>query len=239
MLRDPIYQNIAVCLVTLVYIKGVVHACDAAVSARVLPSDISRKIVHCAASAWCLFWPFFNENHWTWQLNVVIPAVYSVQLFVKGTIIQDRNDPDVRSMSRSGRPIELCEGPLLFALVLLYTGLYQFKTTTGVYIMAALGFGDGIAPLVGKRFPVGYYRTFGQGQWFGQRQYKTVSGSIGMFLATLMGVRIFHTGIGVPAMLHTTEIIHMAMVATVAEAVAGKWDNPLIPAAVWCYMRFK
>ena len=233
MLEEPLYQNIAACLATLVYVKGVVGACDAAVSARVLPSDISRKIVHCAAGAWCLFWPFFNEDHWTWQLNVAIPAVYSVQLAVKGGIIQDPNDPDVKTMSRSGRPIELCQGPLLFALVMLYTGLYQFKTTTGVYIMAAMGFGDGIAPLVGKRFPVGYYRTFGQGQ------YKTVSGSFGMLLATLMGVRIFHTGIGVPIILHTTEILGMAVVATLAEALGGKWDNPLIPAAVLCYMRFK
>jgi phytol kinase len=100
--------------------------------------------------------------------------------------------------------------------------------------MAALGFGDGIAPLVGKRFPVWYYRTFGQGY-----EYKTVSGSIGMFLATLMGVIIFHAGIGAPAVLHTTEILGMAVVATLAEAVGGKWDNPLIPAAVWCYMRFE
>jgi phytol kinase len=233
MLEEPLYQNIAACLATLIYVKGVVGACDAAVTARVLPSDISRKIVHCAAGAWCLFWPFFNEDHWTWQLNVAIPAVYSVQLAVKGGIIQDPNDPDVKTMSRSGRPIELCQGPLLFALGMLYTGLYQFKTTTGIYIMAAMGFGDGIAPLVGKRFPFGYYRTFGQGQ------YKTVSGSIGMFLATLMGVIIFHAGIGAPAVLHTTEILGMAVVATLAEAVGGKWDNPLIPAAVWCYMRFK
>jgi hypothetical protein len=58
-----------------------------------------------------------------------------------------------------------------------------------------------------------------------------------MFLATLMGVIIFHVGIGTPVVLGTMEILGMALVATLAEAVAGKWDNPFIPTVVWCYMR--
>jgi dolichol kinase len=92
---------------------------------------------------------------------------------------------------------------------------------------------DGTAPLVGKRFPAGFYRTFGK------VQYKTVSGSIGMLVATLMGVGIFRAGIGVPAELGIAEVLGMALAATVVEALSGKWDNPLIAGAVWYYMQFK
>jgi dolichol kinase len=86
---------------------------------------------------------------------------------------------------------------------------------------------DGTAPLVGKRFPAGFYPTFGK------EQYKTVSGSIWMLvLATLMGI-------GVPAELGIAEVLGMALAATVVEALSGKWDNPLIAGAVWYYMQFK
>jgi dolichol kinase len=150
---EPHYQNMLACLATLVYVKVVVGVCEMGVTRGWLASDLSRKIVHVAAGSWCLFWPFFTTAHWTWQLNVAIPTVYSIQLTVKGLLQQDPNDPDVKTMSRSGRPIELCQGPLLFTLVMIYCGLYQFRTDLGIYIMAALGYGDGIAPLVGKRYP--------------------------------------------------------------------------------------
>ena len=45
-----------------------------------------------------------------------------------GSVAVDPSDPDVVTMSRSGRPIELCQGPLLFTLVMVYCGLYQFRT---------------------------------------------------------------------------------------------------------------
>jgi hypothetical protein len=227
-----LHQNIAASLVTLIYVKVIVGACDAAVSAHILSPNVSRKIVHCPAGAWCLFWPVFNKDHWSWRLNVAIPAVYSVQLAVKGLILQDPNDADVKTMSRSGKPIELCQGPLLFTLVMLYAGLYEFRTTTGVYIMAAVGFGDGNAPLVGQRYPAGYYPTFPFGS---NNTRKTLSDSAGMFLFTVLGVLVLRVGIGTPDTLDWSEVWGMATMATLAEAVSGKWDNPMIAITVWYF----
>jgi len=209
-----------------------VGACDAALAHKVVVQDVSRKIVHVAAGSWALFWPLFNEEHWTWQLNVAIPAVYSVQLFAKGFLFPDPNDPDVRTMSRSGKPIELCQGPLLFTLVMLYCGLYQFKTSAGVYIMGAVGYGDGIAPLVGKRFPFGKYPTFG-----GRNEFKTFAGSMTMFMFTILGIFALRAGIGAPALIDWVEILGVATSATVMEGLTGKWDNPAIPFAVLLALR--
>lgn len=188
-----------------------------------------------AAGSWALFWPLFDESHWTWKLNIAIPAVYSVQLFVKGCILADPNDPDVKTMSRSGKPIELCYGPLLFTFVMLYCGLYQFRTPAGVYIMGALGYGDGIAPLVGKRFPVLKYPTFSS---FGDKAaFKTASGSLAFFVSTVIGILCLRAGIGAPTEIDWDEIFRVAATATFAEAATGKWDNPIIPLAVLAAMR--
>jgi len=235
---EPLHQNILACLSTLVYIKVILAVCDYALARGWLQMDLSRKMVHVAAGSWSLFWPYFDESHWSWQLNVAIPAVYSVQLFAKGALFPNPNDPDVKSMSRTGKPIELCYGPLFFTLVMLYCGLYQFKTNVGVYMMGALGFGDGLAPLVGKRFPYGRYPTLGSdNKSLGRPCYKTVSGSLTMFLATILGIVCLRWGIGAPQILDWPEILRVATAATVAEAATGKWDNPCIALAVWAAVK--
>ena len=162
-MNNPLHQNLLASAATVVYTKTLIGCCDWAVIRRWLASEITRKVIHVGAGSWYLFWPLFTTDHWTWMLNIAVPAVYSVQLLVKGLIFQDPNDSDDKTMSRSGKPIELCQGPLLFTIVMMYCGIYQFKTDVGVYIMAALGYGDGIAPLVGKRYPGSF-----DGSYFGK-----------------------------------------------------------------------
>lgn len=230
---SAVHQNVLTTVATVVYCKVVVGGCDAAVERGWIPPDISRKVIHVAAGSWCLFWPYFRtDTTWTWQLNVVVPAVYSIQLVVKGLLWANPHDPDVKTMSRSGKPIELCQGPLLFTLIMMYCGLYQFQTEIGVYILGALTYGDGLAPLVGKRWPIGKYPTFSTDQ----SQYKTLSGSATMFLGTLLGIVILHAGIvGVEAKLDWNKMVGVATTATVAEAISGIWDNPTIVLATLWY----
>ena len=225
LLQSSLHQNVLTTVATVVYTKGVVGGCDYAVARRWIAADISRKIIHVAAGSWCLFWPLFRRNNddddASWMLNIAVPAVYSVQLFVKGLILQDPNDADVKTMSRSGKPLELCQGPFLFTCAMMYCGLYQFRTEVGVYIMGALTYGDGIAPLIGKRFPWGRYPTLGGGT-------KTLAGSAAMFVGTLIGICILQAGIGAPERLDAGKMLGVAALATLAEAVSGIWDNPAI-----------
>lgn len=226
---EPLYQNLLAVVLMTAYIQTVVAVCDWAVRQTYLSLLLSRKMVHMAAACICLWWTLFHEEHWTWRLNVAVPALYAAQLLVKGLIVADPNDSDVKTMSRTGRPIELCQGPLLFVMVLIYTGLYQFKTDVGVYMIAAMGFGDGLAPLVGTYLPFGYYKIGGG--------IKTLSGSAGVFVGTIIGIVYLSAGVGVPATLYADRVLGVALVATLAEAVTGKWDNPAIAASVWLFLR--
>ncbi|KAG7366682.1 WD40-repeat-containing domain protein [Nitzschia inconspicua] len=180
---DPRTQNILAGLVTVVYVKVVVGLCDYAVSHGILAPRISRKCIHIAAGAWIIWWPFFHPDHWTWRLNVLVPAVYTIQLFVKGFIIQNPNDTDVQTMTRTGNPKELLNGPILFTVIMTLVGLFQFRQKMGVVIMTCLGFGDGIAPLMGYYFPFGSYPTWP----FGANDRKTLSGSMGFVVGSVAG----------------------------------------------------
>ena len=222
---QPLYRNLAAALVTVVYVKCIIGCCDVLVRRRVLSSDVSRKLVHIAAGCWCGWWPLFDATHWSWRLNILVPAVFSVQLLYKGLVLKDPDDPDVRTMSRSGDPFELCLGPLFFTLVMSAVGLALFRTAAGVCVMAALGFGDGLAPVVGQRVPVGRYRCPGG--------VKTLSGSAAMFGGSIVGVVVLRAAIGKPDMLVWPKLIGLAASATITEALSPRdADNFLIPLAV-------
>jgi phytol kinase len=232
MVLPAIQQNVFSMLATLVYIKVIVGICDWAVSHAYFPSSVSRKMIHVAACSWCLFWPLFDISHWTWQLNVAIPLLYSIQLTIKGAILRDPRDLDVHTMTRTGNPSELLYGPLWFTLVMLFCGLHEFRTPIGTYIMGSL-VGDGIAPLVGTRWPLGKYPTFS-----GRRgEFKTLTGSLGMFLGSLVGMVCYQSILGAPAKLDLEFMAQIAFIATLAEAVTGEWDNPAIALSVYWFAK--
>ncbi len=62
----------------------------------------------------------------------------------------DPNDEDVRSMSRSSNPRELLFGPLQFTFFMIWVGINFFMTVEGAILVAALGIGDGLAPIIGE-----------------------------------------------------------------------------------------
>ena len=189
LVQNPVHRNVLCAIATVVYVKVVIGVCEWAVASpkiRLAPK-ISRKCIHIAAGSWIVFWPFFAKEHWTWRLNVLVPVIYTVQLFVKGSgILQvDPNtDVDVKTMTRTGSPAELLNGPIFLTLLMTIVGLKCFRTQLGVVIMTCLGYGDGIAPLVGYYFPCGtQYPTYP----FGPNDKKTVTGSLGFFLASIVG----------------------------------------------------
>ena len=228
---DPsLTHNILWSAATLLYSKVIVMACDGWLQPRLgVPADISRKIVHLSACHWVLFWPQFDPSHWSWKLNVAIPAVYAVQLTLKGAIQKDPTDPNVRTLSRTGNPSELLYGPLLFTLVMIFCGWHEFMRPCGIYIMGAL-VGDGLAPLVGTRYPVWPYRSMGG-------THKTVAGSLTMFVGSFVGIATYAHLVTVPARWDLETVAMVSLVATLAEAVSGIWDNPAIAVSVYAFVR--
>lgn len=223
---EPLYQNLLAALAVVVYVKVVVGTCDYVVSKGWIVPSISRKIIHVAGGSWLMFWPLFTAGHWTWRLNVLVPAMYTIQLFIKGAIIQDPNDTDVKTMTRTGNPSELLQGPILFTIIMNLVGLFCFRQESAIFVMACLGFGDGIAPLVGKFFPHGKYPTY---PFRSLKDTKTLSGSLGFFVSSLIGYYVLHAAsIGGVSSTDFTTVASIAAATTIVEGVTGGLDNPFI-----------
>ena len=186
------------------------------------PSD-SRKVVHVAAGSWLLFWNLFDESHWTWMLNIFVPAAFTFTLTLKGAIIQDKNDPDVRTMSRTGEPYELLLGPLFFTIVMDVVGIYFFRTKVG-------GADDGRARR-GRRRRADRRRARSH-KYTALGRPKTLEGSAACFAGCMAGAVVFLHILGLPPVT-LAENATLAAIATLVEAVSPPdVDNFLMPLAV-------
>ena len=89
--------------------------------------------------------------------------------------------------------------------------------------MAAVGIGDGIAPLIGSYYGNIPYR-------FPFSSPKSLEGSFfGVFLGTMAGSYLFLYCLGLP-LIGTKALVVCATIATVAEAMAPEtWDNVFVP----------
>jgi dolichol kinase len=227
----PLMRNAVVAAVTVVYVKAVIGLCDLLLSLKLVSPDISRKLVHVAAGSMCIFWPLFSSGDRSVLLNITVPAVYAAQLFYKGAILKDPRDPDVRTMTRTGDPAELLQGPLYFTLVMSAVGAGLFMTSTGAACMAGLGWGDGLAPLAGKYFPVGRYKL---SRWHGT---KTLSGSSAVFAGTAAGCCLFSSILDMPGLAQPATYVAVGAVAAGVEAVTpDNLDNFSIPIAIYIWL---
>lgn len=219
---SPLWNNIISALLTVIYAKLILEL-SAFIHERLGCAYESRKVVHIGAGCWIVFWPLFDVMHWSWRLNILVPAVMSLKLFYKGAILADPNDIDVRTMSRSSSPSELLYGPLQFTLFQMYVGTQMFMTIEGAILVSALGIGDGIAALVGRYYGNLRYVFPLSGQ-------KSMEGSFfGVFLGTIGGTYLFIHVLGL-RMISYQSIISCAVIATLAEATApGSCDNIFIP----------
>ena len=185
----------------------------------------SRKIIHVVATSTVLGWPLFDESHWTWRLASLTCGLYSLKLLAHGLGLLPGDPEFYRTMTRTGRALELCQGPLLFASIIFSVCNFEFKTDLGTYLIAAMGFGDGVAPLVGSRYPWKPYRSLGG-------ELKTASGSVAMFIGTFLGVYALSMILAAPSPVEPMTVARLAFVATLAEGGSGAWDNLAVPLAI-------
>eukprot|EP00934_Nitzschia_sp_Nitz4_P008125 Nitzschia sp. Nitz4//scaffold255_size41878//22328//23050//NITZ4_007405-RA/size41878-processed-gene-0.14-mRNA-1//1//CDS//3329544371//8115//frame0 len=220
----PLYQNLLAALAPILLVLTVVGGCDWLVSHQIVTPFFSRKLVHMGAASWILTWPLFTTDHWTYKLNILVPAVKGVELFVKGAILRNPKDPDVQTMTRTGNPVELLFGPLQFIGVMMICGWFYFSSHMAVCIMACLGFGDGFAPIVGQRYPWGKYPTY---PFDHPGNSKTLVGSVGFFVASLIAYGVLSmVVVGTPpSLIDWTFALQLVSTATVTEALVGSMDN--------------
>ena len=235
----PLQRDSLATVVVLIYVLSLVAVCDMLVKRAWISSALSRKIVHIGAASWLLFWPLFSstEDGPSWRLNVFVPAAKGLELFAKGAIIRNPNDKDVRSMSRSGNPSELLLGPLQFTGVMTIVGLLLFRQNVACLIMAAVGVGDGIAPLVGGRFGRHKYRSPLVSK---KEDVKSFEGSVGVFFGTIMGYYWFSfIAIPMESPVGASSLCWYALTASVVEGLApSNVDNIVIPISIFSLFKF-
>lgn len=218
---SPFLYNTIISAVSVVYVFAVVALMDILVKKKVIPQDISRKIVHIAAGSWLIFWLFFDDTHWSKYFNIAPALIWAVLLLIKG-FTADENDEAVKTMTRTGNRQELLKGPLYFTIVMCIMGTIYYKSIFALTAMGILGFGDGLAPLFGKRFGKHKFKILSE---------KSIEGSLAFLVFGFIGALIFNSLFGIKIDLQFFIIV--TIFTTIIEAISPKdLDNLLIPIAV-------
>ncbi len=230
----PILWNMFTTFIVFVYIMSIIKFMDFLVT-KGFPQDVSRKIVHVAAGSWVIFWPLFCAKDLSYVLNIAVAVLWTILFIVKG-LTASSEDYAVKTMTRSGDPKELLRGPLFFTLVMEVLGVFFFMNYAAVVTMAILGWGDGLAPLIGKYYGRRKYKLLGR--------EKTIEGSLGMFLFGFLGslILVFVVQpIGMPQSIESLilSILIACLIGTIVEAISpADIDNILIPIATMIYLLF-
>jgi len=223
-----VWHNALITLLTFVYVFSVPPLMDYLVTNHSLPRDISRKITHICAGSSIMFLPLFVDGGWSQYLNITVFAVWTVLLIQKGLFAAD-DDQAVKTMTRTGDKRELLKGTLYFVIVAMICGTIYYKQPAGVLAMAMLGWGDGLAPIIGTRYGKMKYYILSD---------KSVEGSLA-FLAGSLAAGLFFSYLIVPESVNVGKIVIIALIATVVEGVSPKEvDNLTIPLAVIAASRF-
>lgn len=237
--NDPLIWNFIIGVIAaLVYVQGIILLMEKMVTSGKLSSDLSRKVIHIAAGSFIWTWLFIDTSDGvTYLFNIAVPLLFFFTFLYKG-YRGSPEDKDVKTMSRTGDPRELLKGTLYFTIIMMIAGTIFFGSYLGMLMMAILGFGDGIAPYIGKRYGSHKYKTFGR--------EKSIEGSIGFFVVALLGSLFFWIFLGVlgaiePPVLADpgVELIEIliviilcCLVGMVVEAFSpADLDNILIPAS--------
>ena len=219
---DPLTGNLVVTALTFVYVFGLVALLNLGVTKFGIPQDISRKITHIGAGSVIGFLPLYSDLGWSKYLNVTIFVVWIALLVQKG-LFANPEDEAVRTMTRTGDRRELLKGPLYFVIVATICGTLLYKSFPGIVAMASLGWGDGVAPIIGFRYGRWKYKIFSD---------KSVEGSISMFIFAF-AASVFFVWLILPSELNLSRILLLTFVATLVEGCSPKEvDNIVIPAAV-------
>ena len=236
---NPLPDNLAwvwdiiALIITFGVIQALVLVNGALQKRELLPSFITRKIIHILAGPlYVICWLLFSGSGSSRYLAMFVPLAFIVQFAAIGFGLR-QDEAFVKSMSRSGDPKELLGGTLHYAIVMFLCTILFFNAggnagngnPAALYILGAVAGGDGLADILGRRF--GGSKKFGLGG-----ATKTVVGSIGMFAGSAIMISILTTIFGSGSNLVT--IIILSLLATIVEALTPKGiDNYTISAAIF------
>lgn len=184
---------------------------------RKVEAELTRKLVHTVTGLLTLLFPPLLTSHWYVLLlcgSFLILLVASMKL----------------NMLKSVNAVERITNGSLMYPVIVYGGFlvyHHFDQYVFYYLpILVLAICDPVASLVGRRFPIGKYRVFGQS--------KTLAGSFGFFASALVIGVFLLIGVEDYGVLFALAVATSVGVgAALVEAVTYKgYDNLTIPLAV-------
>ena len=217
-----VWHNVFVAFLTFVYVFSVPPLMDYLVTKHNLSRDISRKITHICAGSVIIFLPLFHDGYWSQYLNVSVYVVWALLFLQKGFFAAD-DDQAIKTMTRTGDKRELLRGTFYFVIVGIICGTVYYKQLPGVLAMAVLGWGDGLAPIVGMKLGKMKYKVLSE---------KTFEGSLAFFAGSVLA-GMFFVWLIIPEAFDLSTILIIALAATIVEGLSPKEvDNILIPLVV-------
>lgn len=232
----PLWDFIAL-IITFVVIQALVLVNGFLQKRQLLPTYITRKIIHIfAAPLYLVCWLLYSDGDFSRYFAAVVPLAFIGQFAAIGLGLR-KDEAFVKSMSRSGNPRELLGGTMHYAIVMLVVTILFFDAGGGktfnpaaIFILGALAGGDGLADIIGRRF--GGKTTFGIGG-----ATKTPVGTVAMFVGSLLMIFALGAVFGPFSTLDVGTLIVPALIlsalATVVEAITPRGvDNYTISMAV-------
>lgn len=214
------YHHIMGIIVSFIYVFSVIFL---AKFLERFGKEASRKAVHIlVCNWWLLAMGFFDSPIWA----AVVPACFVVLNYLSYRFQL------FSSMERGAGKGDL--GTVYYAISLLVLALITFgplnnPVVGGVGILI-MGYGDGLAAVVGTRWPKVPYKLLGS--------EKTLSGSLTMLTASFLVTLILLAGTGQTQVL--VPAITLAVLATALEAITPLGlDNltvPLISAGAYYFL---
>ncbi len=171
-------NNLIALVVTLALTLVWLRLMDALAHRGIISSPVSRKIIHIGTGPlFVLCWLLFTGQPSSRYLAALVPFGITLQFFLVGMgIIKD--EAAVAAMARHGDRREILRGPLFYGIVFVtLTIAFWLDSPIGIVALMILCGGDGLADIIGKRFPS---RTL---PWSPR---KTWAGSLTVFLGGLI-----------------------------------------------------
>jgi len=206
-------NNLLGIIISILFVFLIIGISTLLTRKNILKDEGSRKFIHIGVSNWWILAMIFFDNN---IYASIVPA-----LFIVLNYLSYRKNL-FTAMERGGDKEDL--GTVYYAISLFILSILTFKNINYAYIGAlgilTMGYGDGLAAVIGKRYGRKKYKIFGS--------TKSLIGSLTMFVVTFI-VSLIILSIYNPTNIIIYSFV-LAVFATLLELFTPKgFDNLSVP----------
>ncbi|MCL4560409.1 MAG: phosphatidate cytidylyltransferase [Chloroflexi bacterium] len=226
MLHNDLLATLATLALSLIWLRAV----DFLAHRGWISSELSRKIIHIGTGPlFVLCWLLFTDAPLARFLAALVPLGITAQFVLVGTGVI-RDPAAVKAMSRGGDRSEILKGPLYYGIAFVVLTLVFWRATpVGIAALMLLCGGDGLADLVGNKYPKYTLPWSGRKTWAGT--FTVFAGGLLFCLAVLA---IYHAAgiISIPLSRMWPGLVVIAVAGAAVESLPIRdIDNITVPLA--------